>query len=291
MPNSSPEAFHRTVREEYENQNRLMSFDEYLSLVRAEPASQVRSSAQYMVDMMDSFGREGKRFKVFDQDFVDSRFKLVGQEAVQDHIYQILRSFIREGINNKLILLHGPNGSAKTSIVSCLMRGLEEYSQRPSGAVYRFHWIFPADRFGKQGLGFGGAGAHREDDYTSFAKLGDADIAARISCELRDHPLFLLPLKQRQAFLKELKLPEDFILSEYVQKGDLSQKGKKIFEALLRAYKGDIRKVLQHVQVERFYISKRYRDGAVTIEPQMHVDATAQQVTMDRSVTMLPSSL
>ncbi|RZA00707.1 MAG: serine protein kinase PrkA, partial [Proteobacteria bacterium] len=39
------------------------------------------------------------------------------------------------------------------------------------------------------------------------------------------------------------------------------------------------------------YISKRYRDGAVTIEPQMHVDATAQQVTMDRSVTMLPSSL
>ncbi|RYZ97651.1 MAG: hypothetical protein EOP11_21755, partial [Proteobacteria bacterium] len=103
MPNSSPEAFHRTVREEYENQNRLMSFDDYLALVRAEPAQQVRSSAQYMVDMMDSFGRDGKRFKVFDQDFVDPRFRLVGQEAVQDHIYQILRSFIREGINNKLI--------------------------------------------------------------------------------------------------------------------------------------------------------------------------------------------
>lgn len=268
-----------------------MSFDEYLALVRSEPSQQVRSSAQYMVDMMDHFGRDGKRFKVFDQDFVDPRFRLVGQEPVQDQIYQILKSFIREGINNKLILLHGPNGSAKSSIVSCIMRGLEEYSARPEGAVYRFHWIFPADRFGKQGLGLGGSHAHREDDFTSFAKLNDTDIAARISCELRDHPLFLLPLRQRSAFLKELKLTADFILSEYVQKADLSQKGKKIFEALLRSYKGDIRKVLQHVQVERFYVSKRYRDGAVTIEPQMHVDATAQQVTMDRSVTMLPSSL
>lgn len=285
------ENFHRTVREEYENQNRLMSFEEYLALVRSEPARQVRSSAQYMADMMDHFGRDGKRFKLFDQDFVDARFRLVGQEAVQEQIYQILKSFIREGINNKLILLHGPNGSAKSSIVSCIMRGLEEYSTRPDGAVYRFHWIFPADRYGKQGLGLGGGSAHREDDFTSFAKLNDSDIAARISCELRDHPLFLLPLKERMAFLKELGLPADYILSEYIQKGDLSQKGKKIFEALLRSHQGDIRKVLQHVQVERFYVSKRYRDGAVTIEPQMHVDATAQQVTMDRSVQMLPSSL
>ena len=291
MPNTTPDTLFRAVREEYENQNRLMTFDEYLALVRAEPAQQVRSSAQYMADMMDHFGRDGKRFKVFDQDFVDPRFRLVGQETVQDQIYQILKSFIREGINNKLILLHGPNGSAKSSIVACLMRGLEEYSHRPEGAVYRFHWIFPADRYGKQGLGLGGGAAHRDDDFSSYAKLADSDIAARISCELRDHPLFLLPQKQRMALLTELGLAKDFISSEYIQKGDLSQKGKKIFEALLRSYQGDIRKVLRHVQVERFYISKRYRDGAVTIEPQMHVDATAQQVTMDRSVTMLPSSM
>lgn len=286
------ESFHRSIKEEYENQNRLLSFDEYLALVKADPKRQVRSSAQYMADMMDHFGRDGKRFKLFDQNFADPRFRLVGQEAVQDQIYQILQSFIREGINNKLILLHGPNGSAKSSIVACLMRGLEEYSGKAEGAVYRFHWIFPADRFGKPGLGLGGgAGGKKEDDKESYAKLPDTDIAARISCELRDHPLFLLPLKQRTAYLRELGLPKEFILSEYIQKGDLSQKGKKILEALLRSYQGDFSKVLKHVQVERFYISRRYRDGAVTIEPQMHVDATAQQITMDRSASMLPSSL
>jgi predicted Ser/Thr protein kinase len=291
---ANTENFHRSIKEEYEQQNRLLSFDEYLSLVRNDPVRQTRSSAQYMVDMMDHFGRSGGangRFKLFDQDFADPRFRLIGHENVQDQIYQILQSFIREGVNNKLILLHGPNGSAKSSLVACLTRGLEEYSTQAEGAVYRFHWIFPADRFGKPGLGLGGGGSAKDDESTSYAKLPDTDIAARISCELRDHPLFLLPLKQRMELLKEFKFPKEFILSEYIQKGDLSQKSKKIFEALLRSYKGDFRKVMRHVQVERFYISKRYRDGAVTIEPQMHVDASAQQITMDRSASMLPSSL
>ena len=285
------ESIHKSIQTEYENQNRILSFDEYLDLLRVDPVRQVRSSAQYIADMMDHFGRDGRRFKVFDQEFADTRFRLVGQDTVQEAIYQALTSFIREGINNKLLLLHGPNGSAKSSIINCLMRGLEEYSQRTEGAVYRFHWIFPADRFGKPGLGLGRDGSTRDEDYTSYAKLADTEIAARISCELRDHPLFLVPLRQRAKLLPELNLPKDFILSEYIQKGDLSQKSKKIFEALLRSYKGDYRKVLRHVQVERFYISKRYRDAAVTIEPQMHVDATAQQITMDRSASMLPSSL
>lgn len=293
------EILHRQIKDEYEKQNRILSYDEYLELVKADPQRQTRSSAQYVTDMMDHFGRDAplggaggpRRFKLFDQDFADPRFRLIGQEAVQENIYHILKSFIREGVNNKLILLHGPNGSAKSSIIQCLMRGMEEYSARADGAVYRFHWVFPADRFGKPGLGLGRDGTVKDDDTTSYAKLADTEIAARISCELRDHPLFLVPQAQRRAFLKELNLPKDFILSEYIQKGDLSQKSKKIFEALLRSHKGDYKKVLRYVQVERFYISKRYRDAAVTIEPQMHVDATAQQITMDRSASMLPSSL
>jgi serine protein kinase len=288
---ANADSFHRSIKEEYERQNRILTFDEYLALVKSEPASQLRSSAQYLANMMEHFGRDGKRFKLFDQEFADNRFRLIGHEAVQDQIYQILQRFIREGINNKLILLHGPNGSAKSSFVACLTRGLEEYSARAEGAVYRFHWIFPGDRFGKPGLGLGGSSGARDDDYSSFAKLPDSDIAARISCELRDHPLFLLPHAQRTNFLGEMKFPEGFTLSEYIQKGDLSQKSKKIFEALLRSYMGDFRKVMRHIQVERFYFSKRYRDGVVTVEPQMHVDATAQQITMDRSVAMLPSSL
>lgn len=282
---------HRQIKDEYEKQNRILSYEEYLELLKQAPARQLRSSSQYLLDMMDHFGRTGRRFNLFDQTFADTRFRLIGQEQVQEQIYQILQSFVREGMNNKLILLHGPNGSAKSSIVACLMRGLEEFSQRNEGATYNFHWIFPVDRVGKGGLGLGGSTGRGDDGFDSYAKLPDSDIAARISCELRDHPIFLVPQKHREALLAEMKLPKDFTVSEYIRKGDLSQKSKKIFEALLRSYKGDYKKVLRHVQVERFYVSKRYRDGAVTIEPQMHVDASAQQITMDRSASMLPSSL
>lgn len=276
------------VKTEYSRENRILSFDEYLELFRNDPKVHLRSSSQYMVDMMDHFGKDGERFKVFDQEFVDSRFKVIGQESVQNNIYNILQSFINEGMNNKLILLHGPNGSAKSTIIACLTRGLEEYSSRPEGAIYRFHWIFPADTVVKAGLGLGSTGRTEDSSLTSYAKLPDLEIAARISCELKDHPLFLLPIKQRQALIKEIGPSNS---CEYLLKGGLSQKSKKIFEALLRNYKGDYRKVLRHIQIERFYISRRYREGAATIEPQMHVDAEARQITMDKSVAMLPTSL
>ena len=182
MATPNTESFHRSIKEEYEQQNRLLSFDEYLGLVRADPAAQTRSSAQYMVDMMDHFGRRDGRFRLFDQDFADPRFRLIGHEQVQERIHQILQSFIREGVNNKLILLHGPNGSAKSSIVSCLTRGLEEYSSRAEGAVYRFHWIFPADRFGKPGLGLGGGAGAKDDDLAdALMLLMEGSYTARVT--------------------------------------------------------------------------------------------------------------
>ena len=43
------------------------------------------------------------------------------------------------------------------------------------------------------------------------------------------------------------------------------------------------------MQVERFYLSRRYQVGAVTVEPQMSVDAAYHQVTADRTQANLPA--
>ncbi len=64
-----------------------------------------------------------------------------------------------------------------------------------------------------------------------------------------------------------------------------------IYDALLKSYKGKQSEVLKHIRVERFYVSKRYSTAAVTIEPQLHVDARMQQITMDRRLASLPPSL
>jgi serine protein kinase len=45
------------------------------------------------------------------------------------------------------------------------------------------------------------------------------------------------------------------------------------------------------VQVERFFVSRRYRQAVATVEPQMAVDARSRQLTMDRSLSSLPPAL
>src|SRR5262249_7473171 len=129
----------------------------------------------------------------------------------------------------------------------------------------------------------------------SFAHLSDAQIDARLRCELRDHPLFLLPKEERQQFLdaavKRDRKAQDFILSDYIRYGNLCAKCSEIYEARLAYYQGDYLSVWRHVQVERFYLSRRYSDGLVTVEPQLSVDAGLRQITMDRSVSSLPTAL
>jgi predicted Ser/Thr protein kinase len=62
-----------------------------------------------------------------------------------------------------------------------------------------------------------------------------------------------------------------------------------ISETLLSSYRGDFQKVLMHIQVERFFFSRRYRKGLVTIEPQMHIDA--HYLDYPKHLGILPSAL
>jgi predicted Ser/Thr protein kinase len=220
------------------------------------------------------------------------RGALIGQEHVQEEVYRTLSNFVREGRPNRLILLHGPNGSAKSTIAACIMSGLEHYSTLDEGALYRFHWVFPSPKTLRGSLGFGpdksGGGG-----ITSYAHLSDEQIDAKVVVEVRDHPLFLVPVpERREVILSAFRRvgatdpPNDWIL-----RGQLSHKSQQIFEALLASYGGSYAEVLKHVQVERYFISRRYRVGAVTIGPQLSVDAGERQITMDRSLQSLPASL
>ncbi|HMP17035.1 MAG TPA: serine protein kinase, partial [Gemmatales bacterium] len=44
------------------------------------------------------------------------------------------------GTERRVILLHGPVGSAKSTIARLLKRGLEEYSRTDGGRLYSFSW-------------------------------------------------------------------------------------------------------------------------------------------------------
>lgn len=291
------------TRESYTRNRRVMSFTEYLALFVKDPKRQVRSASHYVRDVFEHFGVETvrtargqvQRYRLFDCPWEHGKDRLFGQEEVQAAVYRLVSNFAREGRTNRLVLLHGPNGSAKSTLIGCIQRAMEHYSSLDEGALYKFNWIFPVQKLVRGGIGFTGAPTAATDTPTdSFAYLEDELIEAKIVDELRDHPLLLLPQPKRLALIQQQlahELEAGFKPAEKLLTGDLSHRNRQIFEALLSSYHGDLAKVLRHVQVERFFVSRRYRQAVATVEPQLAVDARTRQLTMDRSLASLPPAL
>lgn len=295
------DALSGAVQDEFTSTRQVLSFEEWFDLLLAEPSVHARNAAQYLKAAFDHFGRrpvrtpggQVERFILFDCDF-DGWHRLVGQEEAQNELYEAIAGFVRVGRVNKLLLLHGPNGSAKSTMLESIQRALEAYSHTEKGALYCFSWVFPTQKAqkggGRTGIGFSGGPDEELLDKESFARLSGEEIDSRVTDELRDHPLFLLPLELRSKLLANIG-GDDFVMSDAVAYGQLNHRNRKIFEALLGAYKGDLRKVLRHVQVERFYLSRNYRTGLVTVEPKQTVDARSFPVTGDRAFAHLPPTV
>jgi len=295
------------VQTEFLRRRSILSFQEYLDAFLAAPRTQARSAPQYLRDCLDYYGTETvqrpngpmRRFKMFDRPWEknadpnaegEGGTPVFGQEEAQNAIYRILNTFVRRGRVNKLILLHGPNGSAKSSLVAALFAGLEHYSRLDEGALYRFNWVFPSEKLIKGSIGFGEE--KTTGHLTTFAHLDGEQLDARLACEMKCQPLWLLPRSERLALFTDTVRPdESFRLSNALAEGDLCHRCRQIYAALLQSAGGDVLKVLRHVQVERFFLSRRYLTGAVIVEPQMSIDAEYRQVTQDRSPGALPPAL
>lgn len=290
------------VQSQFQKDKRVLSFSEYLNLISEKPHQHLRGTAQYVRDMMDFYedSKKGDKptktpayFRIFKNP--PSARPVIGLEDVQRQIYQSLTTFVNQGHINKLLLFHGPNGSAKSSLVQALMSGMEAYSQTDSGAVYTFSWVFPNERITKGQLGLGGQ-RNQSQSVESYAGLSEDEIAARIPSSLRDNPILLIPSSERLEILKDL-LGESRAramwssMPKHLKTQDLEHRDNEIFQALIVSHQGDYKKVLRHIQVERFFYNRRYRKGLVTIEPQLHVDASYQQLSLNRSLASIPPAL
>src|SRR5581483_11054399 len=220
------------MRESFALNRRVMSFGEYFALFGADARRQVRSAAQYLRDVFDYFGTEPVRtprgpmirWKLFDCPWDHGKDSLMGQEEVQAAVYRLVSNFAREGRTNRLILLHGPNGSAKSTFVACLQRSMEHYSTLPEGALYRFNWIFPSQKLTRGGIGFGGGGNFETGGASdTFAYLEDDLIEAKIVDEMRDHPILLLPRAKRRELIEQRlgdAIRDGYRPADYLLRGD-----------------------------------------------------------------------
>ena len=279
----------------------VLSLQAWLELLAQQPYSLTRDAPTYIRDVFDHFGTETvsgisgpvRRFRLFDDPGGFGSGLVYGQEPVQNRLYEVVSEFVERGRADRFVLLHGPNGSAKSSIVQAIRNGLEIYSETDEGSLYGFSWVF-CESTERESLGFGASQALA--DVESYAHVDDRLVTSRMPDETRDSPLFLVPRGKRKELLEQLieqASPDErerFRYKDHILLGELSPKNRVIYDALMKAYEGDWKRVIRHVRVERFTIAHRYRRGAVTIEPQGTIDASAR-VIGHSSMSGLPPAL
>src|SRR5438128_9826741 len=123
-------------------------FEEYLDIVR-EHSEVTRTAYQRLYDMILSHGTE----EVFENKEKVTRYKFFTEFASRhaDAIYGLDRPLMQlvhafksaakgYGTERRVLLLHGPVGSSKSTIARLLKRGLEDYSRQDGGMLFSFSW-------------------------------------------------------------------------------------------------------------------------------------------------------
>src|SRR5919199_2635304 len=125
------------------------TFEEYLKIVRENPKV-TRTAFQRIYDMILSHGKteyiDNKkkliRYHFFHDEHFGGRDAVYGLDVPLMKLVNVFKSAAQGyGTEKRVILLHGPVGSSKSTIARLLKKGIEEYSKTPEGAAYTFSWI------------------------------------------------------------------------------------------------------------------------------------------------------
>jgi serine protein kinase len=233
------------------------SFHEYLDVVAKNPKV-ARSAYQRLYDMILSYGKvEYTRnretivhYKFFDDPFDHGRDAIYGLDKALMQLVQIFESAARRyGTEKRVLLLHGPVGSAKSTIVRLLKKGLEAYSRTEDGALYALSWV-------------------------------DIPDEERLDCPMHEDPLHLVPIDFRSQVLARLNEghpPEDHVHIE----GELCPACRFIYRRLMERYHGDWTQLVEHARVRRLLLSEKDRVGIGTFQPKDEKNQDSTELTGD----------
>ncbi len=240
------------------------SFEDYLDVIKKNPKV-TRTSYQRLYDMILSYGtveyedsrKEITHYKFFDDPIENGKDAVYGLDAYLMKLLNALKSAAyRYGTERRVLLLHGPVGSSKSTIVRLMKKGLEQYSRTDEGALYSFEWFNIPKYF--------------EDPENSPRET--------IHCPVYEEPLHIIPVGIRDEFLKDLlgkKVDEVYV------EGGLCPNCRQIYRELVTLYSGDWQKALEHVRVKRVLLSEKDRIGIGTFQPKDEKNQDSTELTGD----------
>ncbi|WP_437186419.1 PrkA family serine protein kinase [Planctomicrobium sp. SH668] len=232
------------------------TFSEYVDLVKANPAI-ARTSYQRIYDMILQDGtypvdgsKDLIRYRFFDDPHHDGEDAIFGLTNTLIELVNVFRSAaLKYGTERRVLLLHGPVGSSKSTVARLLKRGLERYSRTEAGALYTFGW-------------------KEEDGSVTWDPM---------NCD----PLLLIPDSARHEF-------ENFFNEGRTDHGyDIEIEGQVCplsrwhFQDRLQKFDGDWTKVVETVVCKRVFLSEQDRVGIGTFQPKDEKNQDSTELTGD----------
>lgn len=234
------------------------SFAEYLEIVRTRP-DVARNAWQRLYDLVLSFGTDTYteykkpiiRYRFFDDPFDNGKDAVFGIDVHLMKLVNVLKSAaLGFGPEKRVILLHGPVGSAKSTIVRLLKKAVEWYSRTPEGALYTFEWHLP-----------------------------DGQV---VSSPMHEDPLRLIPSDMRVQVVEELNKQVGAKARYRIEvEGDLDPVSRFLFREGLRQVDGDWNRLMERVKVKRLLLSERDRVGIGTFQPKDEKNQDSTELTGD----------
>jgi len=267
MPETRPQMTERIAAMQdyklYRELNWEGSFEDYLQIVRERPQV-TRNAYQRAYDMIISYGTEEYidnkkkliRYNFFKDEIGGGQNAIFGLDIPLMRLVHVLKAASEGyGPEKRVILLHGPVGSSKSTIARLLKQGLEAYSRTPDGALYTFTWV-----------NLGGMGLSTLE-------------TERFPSPMNEEPLRLIPMEWRDKAVAELALSNDQFKVRV--DGDLDPASRYIFNHLLTKYDGNWSKVMTHIRVRRLVLSEKDRVGIGTFQPKDEKNQDSTELTGD----------
>lgn len=231
------------------------SFADYLRLVEDDPRV-ARNSYQRLYDLIESFGSETYneykkpivRHHFFDDPFGNGKDAVFGIDIHLMKLVRVLRAAaLGYGPERRVLLLHGPVGSAKSTIARLFKKGLEWYSRQPEGAFYTYSWVVDGEE---------------------------------IPAPMHEDPLALLPDEAKAPILERLNGSG---VSPYPVKldADINPVCRYMYRMLMKRYDGDFIKLQEHIRVRRLVLSEKDRVGIGTFQPKDEKNQDSTELTGD----------
>ncbi|MGD9548812.1 MAG: serine protein kinase PrkA [Candidatus Krumholzibacteriia bacterium] len=276
------------------DQDRTLTFEEFLVQVRQRPEHLIRSVHQVFHDMVRTYVGEGHdeypgdpesiNFIAYDctRLFVENTDQpFFADRIFANRLINMIESFRGGAQQNKIFLFEGPPGCGKSIFLNNLLKRFQEYANSPEGCRYETVWRLDRNLLGEH------PSVHNPEVISKLSRLLDRQPDPleepdyipehqrfiEVPCPSHDNPLLMVPKAQRPEFLDGVFANDQF-------KWDLST-GKEydwvfrdqpcticssLYKALLRKL-GDPNQVMGMIYARPYQFDRRLGEGITVFNP------------------------